>query len=220
MIRAHARATSVRGNVRGPGSMTGNNRHSPRIASVKTPGEIETLLKEPSKQALFDFWNETRGKSLVPSAPRIDPALIVSLLKDLVIFDFLGKTDVRYRLAGTLVAERMEHELTGKNIIEMLGTENRELVAQMFEQIAMRPVGSFAEYENIYKSGKRAVIHSLYLPLGKTGETSPRILSTHTQHKTLSYGDKQPSVTIAASITKIIWIDIGAGVPAMGHDEG
>ena len=200
--------------------MTNENKNRYRTRSVKSASDIDDVLTRPSQKDLFEFWNETRQQDLIPLATEIDPTRIPHLLKDVAIFDIFDKTDVRYRLAGTSIAERMGVDPTGKNLIDMLSSDNRELVSELFEAVIQQPAAILVEYENVYKGGKRAVVHSLYLPLGKTESTSPRIISTHEQHETLAYEDSQSSTAIAAAITKVVWIDVGAGVPALAQAEG
>ena len=200
--------------------MTNANKSGYRIKSAKTPSEIDDALTHPSQKALFEFWNETREQNLTPPTTQIDPSRIPHLLKDIAIFDVLDKTEVLYRLAGTSVAERMGIDPTGQNVIEMLSPENRQFISELFEAIVNQPVSILVEYENIYQGGKRTVVESLYLPLGKTEGTSPRILSTHLQRETIAYEDAQPSTTIGTAIKKIVWIDIGAGIPTIAQAEG
>ena len=193
--------------------MTNKNGREHPSKSVKTAEEIDDLLTHPSHKGLFEFWNKAREQNLIPTATQIDPAGIPHLLKDIAIFDVLDNTEVRYRLAGTSVAERMGIDPTGQNVIEMVRPDNREFVSGLFGAIINQPVGLLVEYENVYQRGKRTVVNSLYLPLGRTDSTSPRILSTHVQRETIAYEEAQSSTSIATEITKIIWIDIGAGVP-------
>lgn len=198
--------------------MTNENRQNHQSTSVKTREEIDQLLSVPSQKALFEFWNEARGQETVPMATQVDPALMVHLLKDVAIFDVLDKTNIQYRLAGTAVGERMGDDPTGKNVIEMTHPENRDAASRLLCACVNQPVGIMIEYENIYSTGKLVVVHSLYLPLGKTDKTSPRILSIHFQVKTLAYKEERTAISIATKIARIVWIDIGAGVPSAVSD--
>jgi len=195
--------------------MTNENGRSSRSKSVKAADEIDDLLTHPSQKGLFEFWNKAREENLIPTTTQIDPASIPHLLKDIAIFDVLNNTEVLYRLAGTSVAERMGFDPTGENVIEMISPDNREFVSGLFEAIINQPAGLLVEYENVYQRGKRTVVESLYLPLGKTEGTSPRILTTHLQRETIAYAEAQSSNSIATEITKVVWIDIGAGVPTL-----
>ncbi|PCJ68451.1 MAG: hypothetical protein COA62_14905 [Rhodobiaceae bacterium] len=193
--------------------MTNANTSGYQIKSVKTPSEIDEVLTQPSHKALFEFWTETRKQDLLPLATEIDPSRIPHLLKDIAIFDVLDKTEVRYRLAGTSIAERMGADPTGQNVIEMLSPKTREFISEIIEAIINQPVGVLVKYETVHQGGKRAALESLYLPLGRTEETSPRVLSTHVQQKILGYEEERSATSVAEAITDVIWIDIGAGVP-------
>ncbi len=195
--------------------MTIENGRSHRSKSVKTAEEIDGLLTHPSQKDLYEFWNKAHKQNLIPTTTQFDPTNIPHLLKNISIFSFLNRTKIHYHFAGTSLTERMGFDPTGENVIEMISPDNREFVSGLFEAIINQPVGLLVEYENVYQRGKRTVVESLYLPLGKTEGTSPRILTTHLQRETIAYEETQPSNSIATEITKVVWIDIGAGVPTL-----
>jgi|GEM_PF-638459 len=175
----------------------------------KTSSQINNTALKP----LYEFWNEVRGDRLLPDASDIDPAQIAYILKDIAILDVIDEMTIRYRLAGTAIAERMGDDPTGRNLIEMTAPNMRSLVSQVMQHIVAQPVGALATYENVYQSGKRAIVESLYLPLKKTAGLSERIVSVHSQEKTITYEEEQLHSKVAAKILEITWIDIGAGIP-------
>jgi hypothetical protein len=186
-----------------------NKQSSSKSASDKISSKINNTALKP----LCEFWDEVRGDRLLPDASDIDPAQIAYILKDIAILDVIDEMTIRYRLAGTAIAERMGDDPTGKNLIEMTAPDMRPLVSQVMQHIIAQPVGALATYENVYQSGKRAIVESLYLPLKKTAGLSERIVSVHSQEKTITYEEEQAQSTVAAKILKITWIDIGAGIP-------
>lgn len=172
------------------------------------------------QDALFDFWNKTRGDELVPLAADIDPTKIAPLLKDIAIFEIFGARDIRYRLAGTDVAERLGADPTGKNLLDITAPETVETVATLFQKMFSQPAGAIVRYENTYNTGKRAPVSSLFLPLAAAQNTQPRVLSIHTREASTDYENAQNASTIGTAVTEIHWIDIGAGIPSSNQAEG
>lgn len=198
----------------GRGTMTEENNNNKKQTNSKSAGgKISDQVTNPALQPLSVFWEEARGDRPLPNANEIDPAQIAYILKDVAILDVIDETTVQYRLAGTAIAERMGEDPTGNNLIEMTAPESRATVSKILHLIVSQPVGALAAYENIYNTGKRAIVESLYLPLQKSEGQSDRIVSVHSIEKTLTYEDEQPNSTVAAKILKLKWIDIGAGVP-------
>ena len=181
--------------------------------SKSTSDKISSQIENTNLKPLCEFWEEVRGDRLLPDATDIDPAQIAYILKDIAILDVIDEMTIRYRLAGTAIAERMGSDPTGGNLIEMTAPDTRPLVSQIMQHIVTRPVCALATYENVYQSGKRAIVESLYLPLKKTQGLSERIVSVHSPEKTITYEEEQPRSRVAAKILEVTWIDIGAGVP-------
>ncbi len=187
-----------------------NKEGSPKSSS----GKISDQVHNPALRPLSEFWETVRGDRLMPSASDIDPSQIAYILKDVAILDVIDATNIQYRLAGTAIAERMGEDPTGNNLIEMTAPETRTVVSQILQTIVSQPAGAIAVYENVYSTGKRAVVESLYLPLQKSEGQSDRIVSVHSRERTVTYEDEQARSIVAAKILDLTWIDIGAGLPA------
>lgn len=178
-----------------------------------TSGKITDQVNNPALKPLCEFWDEVRGDRLLPNTGDIDPSQIAYILKDIAILDVIDPTNILYRLAGTGIAERMGEDPTGNNLIEMTAPDTRAIVSKILHLIVSHPVGAIASYENVYNTGKRAVVESLYLPLQRTKDQSDRIVSVHSREKTVTYQDEQSHSTVAAKIRELKWIDLGAGIP-------
>lgn len=187
-----------------------DKKDSPKSRSCKTTDQVHN----PALKPLCEFWDEVRGDRLLPNASDIDPSQIAYILKDIAILDVIDPMNILYRLAGTGIAERMGEDPTGNNLIEMTAPETRAMVSKILYMIVSHPVGAIATYENVYSTGKRSVVESLYLPLQKTEGQSDRIVSVHSREKTVTYEDEQAHSTVAAKILELKWIDLGAGMPA------
>lgn len=191
--------------------MTEKENNQDRYKS--TSCKVSEQVHNPALKPLCEFWDEVRGDRLLPNASDVDPSQIAYILKDIAILDVITEMNIQYRLAGTGIAERMGADPTGNNLIEMTAPETRATVSKILNLIVSHPVGCIATYENIYNTGKRAVIESLYLPLQRGEGQADRIVSVHSQEKTVSYEDEQAHSTVAAKILELKWLDLGAGTP-------
>ncbi|MGK2740643.1 PAS domain-containing protein [Tepidicaulis sp. LMO-SS28] len=198
-----------------------------RLDQAAKPTEnLQAALKEAAPEgvpasftALWDYWLSIRKDAVCPSAADFDPMKIARLLPDVSVFERRSRHEVVYRLAGTAIGERMGHDPTGENVLELSAPERRSFLVDLFTEMTTRPVAAFVRYENIYASGRRATVQSLLLPLGlKSEETgnvaAPRILSIHTMGPAKAYAPAQAKTTVGSTVEEIAWIDIGAGTPA------
>ena len=195
--------------------MTNDTDDEKKSAGSNTPMDLSeaTQFSNAQQQKLFDYWSSLRNDHLMPFATDIDPTRIVPLLKEITIFEIFGEKDVRYRLAGTGVAERLGADPTGKNLFDITAPETVGTVAYLFETLFKQPVGAIVQYENTYNTGRRAPVSSLFLPLAAVEGGRPRVLSIHTREASTDYEDAQNTSTIGTTVTGIHWIDIGAGIP-------
>lgn len=82
---------------------------------------------------LYEYWQSRHPcADLLPSRAGIDPLDIPALLPWLILFEVGQRPeDVRYRLIGTKVVERIGKDLTGRLVAEgYWGEQSREIVAR------------------------------------------------------------------------------------------
>lgn len=91
-------------------------------------------MKEAVSQSLFTYWNDLRGDRLAPKRFEIDPSTIANYLPDTFILERVDYATLRFRLAGTRIAEAFGMELRGQNL---LGLFNEEDAATLEGQISL-----------------------------------------------------------------------------------
>ncbi len=72
----------------------------------------------------FAYWSSLPRASGAPDAAGFDPLALTQWLPDATILEIHDTDDIRFRLVGTRVAERMTHDPTGTNMPEMLAPGN------------------------------------------------------------------------------------------------
>ncbi|MBX3491649.1 MAG: PAS domain-containing protein [Parvibaculum sp.] len=170
-----------------------------------------------SPRALTDFfayWSSLPRANGAPHATDFDPLALTLWLPDTTIMEIHGPGDIRFRLVGTRVAERMTHDPTGTNMLEMLAPETRAQVCRDMHEIAYRPCGYHARYVNVYGSGRVSHVQSLYLPLAAPVGHPPRMIAVHAPEEAVEYQQPADRTVCATSIDEIVWVDVGRGVPS------
>lgn len=73
----------------------------------------------PALRRLVGYWAGKRGDAAIPRRADIDPVDIPTVLPDLWMIDVVGSPPrFRYRLVGTRIATRVDHDPTGKWVEE------------------------------------------------------------------------------------------------------
>lgn len=177
-------------------------------------GRTATPVFEP--QALTDFylyWSALTRSGGAPAAADFDPLALTQWLPDVTIMGLNSPDDIRFRLVGTRVAERMTHDPTGTNMLDLLAPVTRTQVCRDMHEIAARPCGYHARYMNVYGSGRVSHVQSLYLPLQPPPGQPPRLIAVHAPEEALEYQQPADRSVCATSIDAIVWIDTGSGTP-------
>lgn len=163
---------------------------------------------------LFNYWSSLPAAGGLPNASDFRPTEIARCLPDTAIHEIRSPDVVIYRLAGTGIAERMGHDPTGTNVLDLVATGLRQQAGRDLLEIFHRPCGLHLRYVNTYSSGRVTAIESLYLPLRPPAGAYPRVISVHAPEDVIEYTHPLDLSLIAETINDVIWIDLGFGTPA------
>ncbi len=127
-------------------------------------------IRHPNLVRLFDYWNDRR-RGRFPGRNDIDPLEFQFALGSVTLIDVLREPlRFRFRLVGSLMAQRMGWDLTGKMVDEVPDLEYRQGLLQAYRQIIADRKPSTALYERTI-DGKPRRFEVLRLPLAADGET-------------------------------------------------
>ncbi len=91
----------------------------------------------PEQQQLFDYWCEKRNRDTLPTRQQIRPAEIARLLPDISLIDIeTDPLNFRFRLAGTRVRDIYDREVTGLEIADFDGDQNRDYWTRTYAHIS------------------------------------------------------------------------------------
>ena len=180
-----------------------------------SPGERAEapLLNSSAQTAVFQYWLSLPRPSGIPDASAFSPAAVKPHLPNLTILSLNDPDEISHRLVGTEVTSRLDANLTGANLLDFVPPETRLQCSRDMHEIGYRPCGWQARHATHYASGLISYVQTLYLPLRAPYPQPPRILGMHRSEEPTSYGNKADSVVFGAGFERMIWIDIGFGVP-------
>ncbi|MGH6934127.1 MAG: PAS domain-containing protein [Dongiaceae bacterium] len=87
-------------------------------------------------RAVADYWRGKKRDRAMPSRADIDPVELRLLLPNIYLLDVLGPSRYRYRLIGTMIAERLKADATGRDVDDKLFGENAPAIVQMYDHVA------------------------------------------------------------------------------------
>ncbi len=132
-------------------------------------------IRHPNLVRLFDYWRARRRGSF-PGRDDIDPLEFKFALGNVTLIDVLREPlRFRFRLVGSLMAQRMGWDLTGKMADEVPDIEYRSGLLDAYRQIVLGRAPSTVLYERMI-DGQPRRFEVLRLPLAADGETIDMLL--------------------------------------------
>jgi len=161
---------------------TASNSHSPGSRSMGSQTAITNAaaLTHPRLREIFDFWAERCGGRAMPLRQDIDPIDMRPWLPHLLLADILGdEHDLRFRVIGTWIANRVGRDDSGKTMREIGLNGPRQHILDSYLKVAEsglphRSAGAFYDRSQVrdYLQAER-----LLLPVSRTGSGCDIVLS-------------------------------------------
>ena len=161
---------------------------------------------------LISTWQEARPEGgqnqKLPTTDTLTAEKMSAYLQDISIFDCISEDEIVYRFVGTRIAERMGHDVTGENLLELSDVASRAQIKKILLGVIRIPQISLSLYINNYSSGRQADVISLLLPVEGPKNKPPRIIALHSRASTREYLNKRNKIQIGTSIERQISFSI------------
>lgn len=162
-------------------------------------------MRHQTTQALYAYWNETRGDRVAPQRLEIQPARIGTLLPDTFILERCDARTFRFRLAGTRVCARFGMELRGLNFLDQWNAADRAMLEEHLAAIAETGrIGVFTG-EALAGMTAPATFEIVILPLVHTGTAIDRFLCAITMLHEPRWLDSEPIRKIRLDAAEALW---------------
>ena len=99
-------------------------------------------------RALYAYWNRLRAGRKTPLRSDIDPRDMTCDARNLFILENLGRGNIRFRLAGTAIADAFGMELRGMNARSIMATGSRESFTALINEALEDPGIGYARLRN------------------------------------------------------------------------
>lgn len=162
---------------------------------------------------LLTYWQSLREGEAMPRADAVDPASMRKLLPEIIIYDVLDATTIRYRLAGTLAAQRLGFEPKGLNIMDWTPRQLKPYVSLAFTAVATMRIGVLAHFHLVYEGEIAARNELLLLPLTPPEGQTPRIIAISNRHDCGATSEPTGVLRPMEMVNDATIFDLGFGVP-------
>jgi hypothetical protein len=134
-------------------------------------GSFRAQIRHPDLRRLFDYWQSRRAGRKYPARADIDPIEFSFALGNVTLVEVLyDPVRFRFRLMGTLMAQRVGQDLTGRMVEELPEAGYRNVLMSAYQRTINTGEPNTAIYEQTIE-GKRYEFEVLRLPLADDGQT-------------------------------------------------
>lgn len=137
-------------------------------------------MRLPIFQECLRHWTDARGAKLLPSRRYIRPESIRTAIGYIGIIDVLrdhGRLDFRYRMFGTLMADALGSDFTGRMIDQIEPAPYAAMMRRSYEETVAAQAPKFHRVRFTHDDRQR-VYSRLLLPLAEDGVSPDRLWAT------------------------------------------
>lgn len=128
-------------------------------------------IRHPALRRLYDYWDSRRAGRRYPARADIDPVEFAFALGNVTLVEVLyDPLRFRFRLMGTLMAQRVGEDLTGRMVDELPNGAYRDQLLTAYHRTIETGEPNTTTYEQIIESKPRQ-FEVLRLPLAEDGTT-------------------------------------------------
>lgn len=164
-------------------------------------------MKTRTTQILYAYWNEVRRGRLAPRRFDIEPARIAGILAETMILERMDDGAIRFRLAGTRIAEQFATEFRGHDFLALWSQDDRRTLAELFQRLTEQGGAGVLTLEALSCEGRRVSFEAVLLPLIHTREVVDRFLGALTCIQAPGWLGSEPLVTLRLVNSEVIWPD-------------
>lgn len=169
------------------------------------------LAREPFKSFL-QAWQNARDDDDIPFRNRIELRAFAGFAQNLVIYQRKGRRDLRYRLTGSLVSERVDNIGPEVNLFDLFLQDTLDEAELWWNELFDQPCGGLMDFSMAYPDGSVREVMTLLLPI-KTKSERDMILSLHEIGSIIRVQKPTEQVHVTSDYAVGYYFDIGFGLP-------
>lgn len=174
--------------------------------------DFDSILSRDLFPDFMTAWQAARKGGAVPLRSDIRLQEFARFADSLQIYELKDRLDLRCRLMGSRVSERVQQVGPEDNLFDFFGDASKDIGEKWWNGMASAPCGGIMCFSTHYASGARREVPSLVLPMKGT-DGSALFLAFNQLPRKLDYKEPREKLTIADDVFEGKFIDIGFGLP-------
>lgn len=162
-------------------------------------------MKNRTTQIIYSYWNEVRHGRLAPRRFDIEPARIAGILAETMILEHAADGAIRFRLAGTRIAEQFGTELRGHSFLDMWSPDEAATLRHQLNSLEREGGTLLMEIEASTSTGRRVAFEAILLPLIHTRDEVDRFLGSISCATPPHWLGTEPLTDLRLVASHIVW---------------
>ncbi|WP_254055029.1 PAS domain-containing protein [Kiloniella sp. EL199] len=124
-------------------------------------------IRNARNRQFYDYWQslEKAEGTVMPKRSSFRPGDIPSLLPNISIYELISRENIKIRLQGTAINERLGHNMTGLNYLDYVEDDRKTNASKAFWLMAEQPCGIHAVLVHALSSGRNITVEAIGFPL-------------------------------------------------------
>lgn len=173
----------------------------------------------PYFEMVLDYWKSLCSENRIPTVSQFDPIKVPAALPDITLWELMDNQEIRCRLAGTAVVERMNVDITGAELTDIMAPKARHLVLQDFQNMLCHRCGVWYQVVNRHPTGKVVLVNTMILPLFPEPDRVAKFVALNDQREVMGYEIDEAKIELGRGFQEREYIDTGWGVPPIQSEE-
>ncbi|WP_262694616.1 PAS domain-containing protein [Kordiimonas aquimaris] len=174
--------------------------------------DFDSIIERELFPDFIAAWQAARKGNAVPLRSDIRLQEFAKFADSLQIYELKSRLDLRCRLMGSRVSERVQQVGLEDNLFDFFGEASKKVGEKWWNGMASAPCGGIMCFSTHYSSGARKEVPSLVLPM--TGSDGGVLFLAFNQlPRKLDQREPREKLTIADDVFEGKFIDIGFGLP-------
>lgn len=164
-------------------------------------------MKNRTNQILYSYWNEVRQSRLAPRRFDIEPARIAGILAETMILERCEDSAIRFRLAGTRIAEQFGSEFRGQSFLDMWSEGDAATLQHHLNLMQSQGGVLLFEIDAVSASGREITFEAVLMPLVHTRDVVDRYLGAISAMQNPMWLGSEPLTDLTLGSFEMIWPD-------------
>ena len=175
--------------------------------------DFTSVLDDNYFCAFRDAWESLRSGGSVPFRSDVRLQDFARFAADLLIYELKDSSDLRCRLMGSRVSERVKLQSMDVNCMELVAPDMQDVALNWWGTLTSIPCAGLMQFSTAYIDGSNRLSRCLLLPVKHT-DGSVMLMGLNRASSVFRVEEPREKVIVSVDCFQTKYIDIGFGLPA------